>query len=54
MKYGAITAFVVAALPLHFVGMPMAFWKLIAEVAAAGVMESGQLIRCWRLNLATG
>ena len=50
MRYGAMTAFVAAALPLHFVGLPMAFWALIAGVAAAGILESGQLMRCWRPN----
>ena len=50
MRYGAMTAFVAAALPLHFAGLPMAFWALIAGVAAAGLLESGQLMRCWRPN----
>ncbi|MCH8894170.1 MAG: benzoate/H(+) symporter BenE family transporter [Chloroflexi bacterium] len=50
MRYGAMTAFVAAALPLHFAGLPMAFWALIAGVAAAGILESGQLMRCWRPN----
>ena len=52
MRYGAMTAFVAAALPLHFAGLPMAFWALVAGVAAAGVLESGQLMRCWLPNRA--
>jgi len=48
MKYGAMTAFVAAALPLQMAGMPMAFWALLARVAAAGVLEQGQLLKCWR------
>jgi len=50
MRYGAVTAFVAAALPLHFAGLPMAFWALIAGVAVAGVLESGKLMQCWRPN----
>ena len=52
MRYGAMTAFVAAALPLHFVGLPMAFWALVAGLAVAGVLESGQLMRVWRPNRA--
>ena len=52
MRYGAITAFVAAALPLHLAGMPMPFWALIAGVAVAGAFESGQLMRCWWPNRA--
>ena len=52
MRYGAMTAFVAAALPLHLAGMPMAFWALAAGVAVAGVLESGQLLQCWRPNRA--
>ena len=47
MRYGAMIAFVAATLPLHMAGMPMAFWALIAGVAAAGVLEQGQLLKCW-------
>ena len=48
MRYGAITAFVAAALPLHLDGLPMAFWALAAGVAVAGALESGQLLQVWR------
>ncbi len=48
MRYGAITAFVAAALPLQLAGLPMAFWALAAGVAVAGVLESGQLLQVWR------
>ena len=52
MRYGAMIAFVAATLPLHMAGMPMAFWALVAGVAAAGVLESGQLMKCWLPNRA--
>ena len=52
MRYGAITAFVAAALPLHLAGLPMAFWALAAGVAVAGVLESGQLLQVWRPSCA--
>jgi predicted benzoate:H+ symporter BenE len=52
MRYGAMVAFVAATLPLHMAGMPMAFWALLAGVGAAGLLESGQLMRCWRPNRA--
>ena len=52
MRYGAITAFVAAALPLHFAGLPMAFWALVAGVMVAGALESGQLLQAWRPNRA--
>ena len=48
MRYGAITAFVAAALPLHFVGLPMAFWALTVGIAVAGVLESRQLLQVWQ------
>ena len=52
MRYGALTAFAAAALPLHFAGLPMAFWALIAGVAVAGVFESGELMKVWRPSRA--
>ena len=52
MRYGAITAFVAAALPLHLAGLPMAFWALAAGVAVAGVLESGPLLQVWRPSRA--
>ncbi len=50
MRYGAITAFVAAALPLQMAGLPMAFWALAAGLAMAGAVESGQLMKAWRPN----
>ena len=47
MRYGATIAFVAAALPLHMAGLPMAFWALVAGVVGAGVLEHGQLLKCW-------
>ncbi|MEE8466796.1 MAG: benzoate/H(+) symporter BenE family transporter [Dehalococcoidia bacterium] len=52
MRYGAVTAFIAATLPLTMAGLPMAFWALIAGVAVAGMLESGQLIKVWRPKLA--
>ena len=52
MRYGTMIAFVAATLPLHMAGMPMAFWALLAGVGAAGLLESGQLMRCWLPNPA--
>ena len=52
MRYGAMIAFVAATLPLHMAGMPMAFSALLAGVGAAGLLESGQLMRCWLPNPA--
>ena len=52
MRYGAMIAFVAATLPLDMAGMPMAFWALVAGVGAAGMLESGQLMRCWLPNRA--
>jgi len=52
MRYGAIAAFVAAALPLHLAGLPMAFWALAAGVAVAGALESGQLLQAWRPSRA--
>ena len=54
MRYGAITAFVAAALPLHLAGLPMAFWALAAGVAVSGALESGQLLQVWRPSRAAG
>ncbi|MCH2500352.1 MAG: hypothetical protein MK118_08865 [Dehalococcoidia bacterium] len=48
IRYGAMIAFFAATLPLHFAGMPMAFWALLAGVAGVGVFESKQLLQCWR------
>lgn len=52
MRYGAITAFVAAALPLHLAGLPMAFWALVAGVAVAGALESRQLTQVWQPSRA--
>ena len=39
IRYGAMIAFFAATLPLHFAGMPLAFWALLAGVAGVGVFE---------------
>jgi benzoate membrane transport protein len=52
MRYGATIAFVAATQPLQMAGLPMAFWALVAGVVAAGVLEQGQLLKCWMPNRA--
>ncbi|MCH7906316.1 MAG: benzoate/H(+) symporter BenE family transporter [Chloroflexi bacterium] len=44
MRLGALAAFALAAVPYQALGMPMAFWALVAGVAISGVFERRQLI----------
>ncbi|HAL46386.1 MAG TPA: hypothetical protein DCP37_01390 [Dehalococcoidia bacterium] len=46
-RTGALVAVLVAAIPLQLVGMPMAFWALVAGTAVV-VLGSGQMRRYWR------
>ncbi len=48
MRIGALTAFGLALLPFQVVGMPMAFWALIAGIAASTALEPKHIWRCWR------
>ena len=49
MRVGAVTALVLAALPLQFAGMPMAFWAMVAGVAIVLGTEAGH--KAWRLRV---
>ena len=48
LRLGGITAFVIAALPYQAAGMPMAFWAIMAGVAASAILESRSLLQAWR------
>lgn len=48
MRVGAVTALMLAALPLQFAGMPMAFWAMVAGVAIVLGTASGK--KLWRLR----
>ena len=48
MRVPAVTAFVLAALPFQIVGMPMAFWAVVAGVAVVLGIEAGTVLRRWR------
>lgn len=45
MRGGAVIAFVLAALPFQLVGMPMAFWAIVAGVAVVLGIEVGKTLR---------
>ena len=48
MRHGAVTAFVVAALPFQAIGMPMAFWALVAGIVVSVVLEQSHIVLSWR------
>ena len=48
LRLGGLTAFVIAALPFHAAGMPLAFWAIVAGVAASAILESRSLLQAWR------
>ena len=48
LRFGALTAFWFALLPFQFVGMPMAFWALIAGIAVSTTLEPKHIRRWWR------
>ena len=48
LRLGGITAFVAAALPFQVAGMPMAFWAIVAGVAASAILEHRGLLQAWR------
>ena len=54
MRSGAVTAFVVAALPFQFAGMPMAFWAIATGLAVTTVLEHGHFVQRWQSNAAHG
>jgi benzoate membrane transport protein len=47
MRFGALTAFVVAVSPFSLLGITAAFWALIAGVLASLVAERAQLLSFW-------
>lgn len=52
MKGGAVTALVVAALPVQAASMPMAFWALLAGVVVSLSLEHRSVLRTWRSGSA--
>ena len=52
VKGGAVTALVVAALPFQAVGMPMAFWALLAGAVVAVALEHRPGLGTWRRTSA--
>jgi predicted benzoate:H+ symporter BenE len=50
MRFAALTAVVVAALPLQTSGMPMAFWALVAGILVSVVTDTGGVAKYLRLN----
>ena len=49
-RTGAVTAFLVAALPFQFVGIPMAFWAMVAGIAVVAMIESWPKVRSLRFR----
>lgn len=47
MRLGAVSAFVVATLPFHIFGMPMAFWGMVVGAVVATVSEHVNLVQRW-------
>lgn len=45
MRASAVTSFVLAALPFQIVGMPMAFWAILAGVAVVSGIEAGRMLQ---------
>ena len=45
MRLGAVSAFVIATLPFHIFGMPMAFWAMVVGAAVAMVSEHAYIVR---------
>lgn len=55
MKGGAVTAMVIAALPFQAVGVPMAFWALLAGVAVSAAWQHRSILRTRQPgNVTTG
>ena len=48
LRIGALAAFGLAALPLQALGMPVAFWALIAGIAISAIAERSHLMAIWR------
>jgi benzoate membrane transport protein len=48
LRFGALTAFAVAATPFSILGITSAFWAIAAGMLAALVTERTELVACWR------
>ena len=48
MRFGALTAFVVAATPFTLLGITSAFWAILAGVGGAFLVERRELVAYWR------
>lgn len=48
MRFGALTAFAVAATPFEIFGITSAFWAILAGIAGSLLAERGELLRYWR------
>lgn len=48
LRFGAVTAFAVAATPFAFLGITSAFWAVIAGLVASLLAERGQILQHWR------
>ena len=48
MRFGALTAFAVAATPFSILGITSAFWAILAGLAGALVAERDELFAYWR------
>jgi benzoate membrane transport protein len=52
LRFGALTAFVVAATPFSIVGITSAFWALVVGMLASLVVEYSELFAYWRRGAA--
>jgi benzoate membrane transport protein len=48
LRMGALAAFGLSALPLQALGMPMAFWALLAGMAISAALERRHLVAIWK------
>lgn len=48
MRFGALTAFAVAATPFTILGISSAFWAILAGVGGSLLAERGELLAYWR------
>lgn len=48
LRLGALAAFALAAVPMQLLGMPMAFWALIAGVSVSAVLEHQKIMAIWK------
>jgi len=48
LRFGALAAFVVAAIPFSVLGITSAFWALLAGIAASFMVERSELLDYWR------